>query len=102
MIKLKMEKTQVKFDITVRTLICLAILLAQTSAQEADTLKYKAFHDQCSRWGYSWEAYTVVTEDQWELALFRLINENNELDKLIDDVVVEIEEENKIKIPILF
>ena len=77
-----------------------------------DIEQYSAFDEQCSKWGYTWTAYTVVTEDQWELTLFRLTNESNELDKLLDDVVVEIDddddedeedkEEDDVKIPILF
>ena len=91
-----------KIAITVISLICIATLLIISRAQEADIDKYSAFHEQCSKWGYSWTAYTVVTEDEWELTLFRLTDSNSEIGELLDDVVVEIDDEEVVKIPILF
>ena len=56
------------------------MLLARIAASTVqDTAEYSEFAESCEEWGYTWEAFKVITEDGWELTLFRITGTDEEL-----------------------
>ena len=77
--------------ITANTLICTAVFIACSLAYtRRPEVEYSEFHEVCMEWGYTWESYKVLTEDSWELTLFRITGTTDELF------------EQSVNIPILF
>ena len=63
-----------KTDITVIraiAFICFTVHSAIALKEKAEE-EYVDFYLQCENWEYTCEAHKIITEDQWELTLFRI------------------------------
>ena len=54
------------------------VLLAEAAMGQNDLSQYPQWEYYLNQWGYDSEAYTVETDDKWQLTLFRITGKTGE------------------------